>query len=146
MKKINIVLPLAFCAGVGLVACAHAAGSFIPFCQDVTIEKYPDADSVLINEIDRVKYNPEGTYDEVAESWTKVLTEKGRREESSVSLRYSKRYGKTELLYVGVIDANDVERVIDFKATTRDMTDNSSMGANIYDPLDRRAVTTIPGA
>lgn len=112
---------------------------------DVTCERFPDADAVIVDEVERVKYNPGGTYEQTDECWTKILTEKGRRAESSMSLDYSKRYGTAAITYVGAIGTNGVEREIDVSATMKEQTDNSSMSANIYDPLDRIITCTIPG-
>ena len=112
---------------------------------DITCERFPDADAVLVNDVSRIAYNPDGTYVESSESWTKILTEKGRREESTVALHYSKRYGTASVDFVGIVGTNGVERTVDVSATTRESTDNGSMAANIYDPLDRRIVCTIPG-
>ncbi len=112
---------------------------------EVTCEKYPDADAVLVDDVSRIAYNPDGTYVETSESWTKILTEKGRREESTVTLHYSKRYGTASVDFVGIVGTNGVERTVDVSATTRESTDNGSMSANIYDPLDRRIVCTVPG-
>lgn len=112
---------------------------------DVTVERFPDADSVLVESVSKMKYAVDGSYEDVSENWVKILTEKGRREESVISMRYSKRYGDAQILYVGAIDTNGVERVIDVSKTTNESTDNSSMSVNIYDPLDRRIICTIPG-
>ena len=127
-----------------VILCALAA-TVLRADDSITCEKYPDADSVLVDEQSRVKYNPDGTYVETSESWTKILTEKGRREESTYSLAYSKRYGTAEIVSVSVIGTNGVERTVDVGATTKESTDNDSMSANIYDPLDRKIVCTIPG-
>ena len=113
--------------------------------QSIGSEQFPDADSVTLDNVERVRYNPDGTYEQTEEVWTKILTEKGRREESSLSLSYSKRYGEAKVLYVGAIGADGKERVIDVSGTTKESTDNSSMASNIYDPLDRKIVCTIPG-
>ena len=112
---------------------------------DITTARFPDADSVTVDEIEKVKYNPDGTYEQTDEIWTKILTEKGRREESSMSLDYSKRYGTAAITYVGAIGADGVEREIDVAATMKESTDNSAMSVNIYDPLDRVITCTIPG-
>ena len=120
-------------------------GALALCADDVTSAKYPDADSVTVNDIEKVAYNPDGTSETLDECWTKILTEKGRRDESSVTLRYSKRYGAAEILYVGVIGADGKEREVDVSKTTKESTDNSSMSANIYDPLDLKIVCTIPG-
>ena len=112
---------------------------------DVTAERFPDADTVIVNEIEKVEYHPDGTYETTDESWTKILTEKGRRAESTTTLDYSRRYGEGAIVYVGAIGTNGVEREIDVSKTTKDSTDNSSMSSNIYDPLDRKIVCRIPG-
>jgi len=112
---------------------------------EITCERYPDADTVLVDELERVEYGPDGTYESWDESWTKILTEKGRREESTISLDYSKRYGTGEIVYVGAIGADGREREIDVSKTTKESTDNGSMSSNIYDPLDRKIVCRIPG-
>jgi transglutaminase-like putative cysteine protease len=111
----------------------------------ITREKYPDADVVCVEEIESVSYNADGTSETESEGWTKILTEKGRREESTITLNYSKRYGEAAITYVGAIGTNGVERVIDVSGTMSETTDNSSMSENIYDPLDRRIVCTVPG-
>ena len=111
----------------------------------ITRERFPDADAVTVDEIERVKYNPDGTYEQTDECWTKILTEKGRRSESSMTLDYSKRYGTAAITYVGVIGTDGAEREIDVSATMKESTDNSSMSVNIYDPLDRVITCTIPG-
>ncbi len=111
----------------------------------VTREKYPDADVVTVEDREYVSYNPDGTSETRSESWTKILTEKGRRGESTINLNYSKRYGEAEIVYVGAVGADGKERVIDVRATTSETTDNSSMSENIYDPLDRKIVCTVPG-
>ena len=116
-----------------------------PCLDGVTRQKYPDADAVTVEEIEKVSYNPDGTSETYAEAWTKILTEKGRREESLITLHYSKRYGSARILYVGAIDAQGREREINVAATTKESTDNSSVVANIYDPLDRQIACTIPG-
>ena len=135
-KKANAVLLTALSA---LAALVLRAGD------SVTSERFPDADAVIVDEIERVRYNPDGTYESTAESWTKILTEKGRREESTLGVSYSRRYGEAKIAYVGVVGADGREREIDVSATTSESTDNGSMSANIYDPLDRKIVSTIPG-
>ena len=129
---------LCFALSIAAVWCVRAD-------EEITCERFPDADAVVVDERESVAYNPDGTYESESESWTKVLTERGRREERVISLDYNARYGKAEILSLGVVDTNGVERTIDFAATTKETTDNSSMSANIVDPLDRKITCTIPG-
>ena len=128
-----------------LTFAAVAAAALLHADDEITRARFPDADTVIVNEIERVAYAPDGTYEQTDECWTKILTEKGRREASTESLDYSKRYGEAGIAYVGAIGTNGVERTIDVSATTKESTDNGSMSANIYDPLDRKIVCTIPG-
>jgi transglutaminase-like putative cysteine protease len=115
------------------------------FADDITLEKYPDADAVSVKSVREVTYNSDGTYVDHDEEWIKVLTEKGRRDESELALRYSARYGTARIIAVSIIDTNGVERAVDISGTMSESTDNSSMDENIYDPMDRRIVCTVPG-
>ena len=92
-----LAMTMAAFATVSAMAAAPAA---VQCAGDVTCERFPDADSVLLDETERVAYNPDGTYDLTDEYWLKILTEKGRRSESSISLRYSRRYGEAEIVLV----------------------------------------------
>lgn len=112
---------------------------------DITLERFPDADAVSVKSVREVTYNTDGTYVDHDEEWIKVLTEKGRREESELGLHYSARYGTARIIKVSIIDTNGVERVVDVSGTMNETTDNSSMDENIYDPLDRRITCTVPG-
>ena len=134
-KKVNVVL----------IIIVSALAASLLHAEEITPERFPDSDVVIVEDISTAQYNPDGTCVETSESYNKILTEKGRREESEFELGYSKRYGEAKVLYVGAIDENGVEREIDVSATTSESTDNGSMSANIYDPLDRRIVCTIPG-
>ena len=127
------------------VLCLISFVAFGAFAEEITTARFPDADAVTVDEIEKVKYNSDGTYEQTDERWTKILTERGRREESSMSLDYSQRYGEAKILFVKAIGTDGVERVIDVSKTTKESTDNSSMASNIYDPLDRTITCTIPG-
>ncbi len=124
-----------------LVAGLAAFGAY----EDITITRYPDADSVFVDGVDETAYKADGTYITTSEQWVKVLTEKGRREESALTVDYNARYGTAEIVSVALIGADGTERPVDVSATLKDTTDNSSASANIYDPLDRRLTCTIPG-
>ena len=128
------------------ILCLVSLLAFAAFAdEEVDSQRFPDADVVTVDEIEKVKYNPDGTYEQTDECWTKILTEKGRRSESAFTLDYSKRYGEAKILFVRAISTNGVERTIDVSKTTKESTDNSSMASNIYDPLDRVITCTIPG-
>ncbi len=133
MKKIKVA---------GLVFALYA---LFAFADDITVEKYPDADVVLVDERVDTVYQADGTYVTTEEDWKKALTERGRRSLSSLSIGYSLRYGKGEILLVEIIDAEGKVRAVDFAETLKEATDNSSTAENIYDPLDKVLSCSIPG-
>ena len=136
LKVVGLFIFSSLCA-----AAAVAGGRY----DEVTIEKFPDADAVIVDALEETEYFPDGTSTTVDEQWVKILTEKGRRDNEEIALHYSKRYGKASLKGVWITGADGVEREIDVSATTSEQTSNSSMKSNIYDPLERRIVATVPG-
>ena len=133
-KKINIILLIVLCALTGSALRA-----------EVTAREYPDADTVVIDDREEIEYFADGTYRSVEESWTKALTEAGRRELSIDGLGYSKRYGDAKFAEVAIISAEGTTNALDLAGLVKETTDNSSTAANIYDPLDRQIICNIPG-
>ncbi len=111
---------------------------------EVTLEKYPDADAVVVDAVEDIAYKVDGTSVATEATAIKILTEKGRREERVQQFSYSKRYSTIGVPKVEIIGTNGVRRAVDISGTMREATDNSSTAANIYDPLDRVITCTIP--
>ena len=107
--------------------------------------RYPDADCVVLDDRVHTRFEPDGSDLTWEDEWVKVLTEKGRRSLASVSLGYNERYGDAGILCVEVVGADGQVRTIDFAQTLKVATDNSSMSANIYDPLDKTVSCAVPG-
>ena len=128
---------LSFVATFAAVLCSAA--------NDITAEKYPDADTVFVDDRVETVYQADGTFVKTQEEWVKALTERGRRQLSTYSIDYSLRYGKGEILLVEIIDAEGNSRKVDFKKTLKEATDNSSTSENIYDPLDKTLTCAVPG-
>ena len=61
------------------VLCLISFVAFGAFAEEITTTRFPDADAVTVDEIEKVKYNSDGTYEQTDERWTKILTERGRR-------------------------------------------------------------------
>ncbi len=155
----NKIKNLTMLAAVFIAACAWAsfaaaetAGSKIARTaagdlqyREVTLEKYPDADSVLVSAVEETRYKPDGSYVSDEENAIKILTEKGRREESVITLSYSARYGTAKLVDVAIVHPDGKRTKVDFLKTTKESTDNSSVSANIYDPMDRCLTCAVPG-
>ena len=112
---------------------------------NVTSARYPDADSVLVDNRIHTRYEPDGTDVTWVDEWVKVLTEKGRRSHAAVSLSFNARYGDAVIQLVEIVGTNGVVRKVDFENTLKIATDNSSTSMNIVDPMDKRMVCSIPG-
>ncbi len=107
--------------------------------------KYPDADSVLLDMSEDIAYNPDGTYVCDSRDTLHILTEKGRREDSEIDMRFSRRYCNGEIISVTVTSEDGTVREIDVPSIVKEATDNSSASENIYDPMARKLVCSIPG-
>ena len=70
---------------------------------EVTSEVYPDADDVLVDDYTRVQYLPDGRSLELCDSYQKVLTEKGKRENKEITLNYTIPYDKVSILQLEII-------------------------------------------
>ena len=126
-------------AGLALLCAARGTAD------ELTSERYPDADTVIVDDRIETVYQADGTYVTTDEDWVKALTEKGRRALSTISLDYSLRYGKGEIVLVEIIGADGKARAVDFAKTLKEATDNSASSMNIYDPLDKTLSCAVPG-
>ena len=111
----------------------------------ITRMDYPDADTVVIDDRTRVEYVADGTYTVENDEKILALTEKGRRSLRTVTIAVSRRYGDAEIVKIEIIGTNGTVRTVDFRKTLKEATDNSSVSANIYDPLDRKISCAVPG-
>ncbi len=151
MKYANIEKTLCFRSAISCVAqfcfcmAAFLFAAFASAADDITAERYPDADTVVVCEENKSVYQADGTYVEENVSVSKVLTERGKRNLSMYSIFYSRRYGTAEVVSVEVIGEDGSVRKVDLADNLKDATDNSYMGANIYDPMDRVISFSVPG-
>ena len=60
--------------------------------KSITCKKYPNADDVLVDNYNFSKYNPDGTSITWDDVFIKVLTEKGRRDNQSISFYFALPY------------------------------------------------------
>ena len=97
--------------------CVALAGSFAAAA--VTRMDYPDANTVLLDDITRVEYAADGTFVIENDERILALTDKGRRSLRSTTLSVSRRYGTAEIVKVEIIGTNGVVRPVDFRAGAR---------------------------
>lgn len=110
-----------------------------------TTNRFPDADTVLVENLMREAYRADGTSVMIDDDYTKVLTEKGRRECSVRSLYLPTAYGTATVLRAEIIKPDGARIDIDLVRNGRVMVDPGQMGANIYDPNNKIFQLSIPG-
>lgn len=108
-------------------------------------EKYPDANAVVLEYAMSTRYKADGTYLQVADSAIKILTEKGVEEFRVVSSWYNRSYSRAKIPLVQLIKPDGTRINVDLKHNTSEMSENSDMAANIYDPQSRVIKVTVPG-
>ena len=111
----------------------------------VTAERYPDADTVLVEDLVRESVHPDGTSVQVDDEYVKILTEKGRRDSATRSFYLPTAYGTTVVLRAEIVKADGARTAIDPARNSRVMVDPGQMGANIYDPNNKVMQLSIPG-
>ncbi len=110
----------------------------------VTAQAYPDADRVLVDEVQRVTYAADGSSTARLDVCVKTLTEKGRRSQATLSTGFDTHYGTGCFTRVSVLKLDGRELAVDVAAQSRVMTDQGMMGMNIYDPAAKVLQVSIP--
>src|SRR5436190_838911 len=110
----------------------------------ITTEKYPDCDEATVEKKMVRVYRADGTGECQDETFTKVLTEKGKRGNRSLSLYYMLPYSTAEAIKLEVIKPNGDSVAVDIPANSKEMIDDSQMGMNIYDPNSKILRVKIP--
>ena len=111
----------------------------------VTREAYPDADAVLVDDAILEVVDKDGLGVTWDDEYSKILTEKGRRDASTAQLHFMAHYGTVMVHRVELIKPDGRVVPIDHAAHSRVMIDTSQMGSNIYDPDMKILTLSIPG-
>ena len=112
--------------------------------EPATLKVFPDADTVLVEDITRLAYKADGSYEYINDIAIKILTEKGRQQEGTVTLGYDAAYGTTRFVQVEVIKPDGTVVPIDLEKQTRETIDSGQMNANIYDPNSKQVLLSVP--
>ncbi|HEV2318950.1 MAG TPA: DUF3857 domain-containing protein [Verrucomicrobiae bacterium] len=110
----------------------------------ITPEKYPNCDSAIVEQNSVRDYHADGTGACQDETFTKVLTEKGRRDNRELSFFFMLPYWTIEVGKVEIIKPDGTIVPVDVAANSRESIDDSQMAENIYDPNDRILSVNIP--
>ena len=152
LRDITVGLLVMLCLPLALRAAAcedlawHAleSASVIAASREASSERYPNADVVDVDSHKWVRYAPDGTYEEYYESYSKVLTEKGRRTMQTVSSTFVIPYNTTAFELAEVIRPDGEVLAIDIPRNTRVMIEHEQMGENIFNPNSRVLQLTVP--
>ncbi len=111
---------------------------------EITSESYSNCDSAIVEQNSVRDYDADGTGLCQDETFTKVLTEKGRRDNRELSFFFMLPYWTNEVAKVEVIKPDGAIVPVDVAANSKESIDNSQMAMNIYDPNDRILSVNIP--
>ncbi|MGH7942318.1 MAG: DUF3857 domain-containing protein, partial [Limisphaerales bacterium] len=111
---------------------------------EITPARYPNCDSALVEQHSVRDYHADGTGMCQDETFTKVLTEKGRRDNRELSFFFMLPYFTNELAKVEVIKPDGKIIPVDIASNSKESIDDSQMAENIYDPNDRILSMNIP--
>ncbi|MGE4563919.1 MAG: DUF3857 domain-containing protein [Victivallaceae bacterium] len=109
-----------------------------------TVEVYPDADSVLLYDLQQAVYQTDGSGKTRDDYFQKVLTEKARRELRSLPLGFDAFYEKLEVVKLEVIRPDGKVIPVDVAQNAKVAVDSSQMEENIYDPNQKVLTVSIP--
>ena len=168
MTVINRIMKMRFCLiGHGLVLAAITLAA-LPACADtnqyagsnwalvdakaimaaaaeITPAKYPDCDAATVEQKSVRVYQADGTGECQDETFVKVLTEKGRRDNRTLTMNFMLPYTTVEVAKLEVIKPDGETVPVDVASNSKESIDDSQMAMNIYDPNMRVLQVNIPG-
>jgi transglutaminase-like putative cysteine protease len=110
----------------------------------ITTEKYPDSDAVTVDQKSVRVYRVDGTGECQDETFTKVLTEKGKRDNRTLTMNFMLPYTTVAVPTLEVIKPAGTVVPVDVAANSKESIDDSQMAENIYDPNMRVLQVNIP--
>ena len=110
------------------------AGKVTAVAATITTNQYPDCDEATVDARMIRVVHADGTGARQDESFTKVLTEKGKRNNRTASFSFMLPYFTVEVVRMEVIKPDGRVVPVDLAANSKEAIDDSQMGANIYDP------------
>ncbi len=110
----------------------------------ITAERYPNADDVLVDDYIVHEYEPDGRAVSYDETFFKVLTEKGRRDATTLTRSFTLPYSESSYTLVEVIKPDGTRVPVDLASMSRVMVDRSQMQANIFNPNSKILQVTVP--
>ena len=111
---------------------------------EITPAKYPDSDAVTVDQKSVRVYRADGTGECQDETFTKVLTEKGKRDNRTLTMNFMLPYTTVAVPTLEVIKPDGMVLPVDVAANSKDSIDDSQMAENIHDPNMKILQVNIP--
>jgi len=111
----------------------------------ITSQAYPNADLVQVDDFTMCEYRADGTGTMWSDNYTKVLTEKGRRDQQGLSFGFLLPYNKVAVSVLELIKPDGSVVPVNIEKQSKVMIDRSQMSANIYDPNSKILQVGVPG-
>ena len=151
MRFSTVMFTLCLAAGAALFAAEPPSGFLLDTqtvrssAKAVTAAQFPDADRVLVDDHVMEIFEKDGTSVHWDDEFSKVLTEKGRRDASSSAIPFNLHYGTAMVCRAEIIKPGGRIISIDTATYSRIMTEPGQMGSNIYDPDEKMLSFSLPG-
>ena len=111
----------------------------------ITPAQYPDSDDALVDQKSLRVVHVDGTAETQDETYTKVLTEKGKRNNNTLTQGFLLPYMTVAVSRLEVIKPGGQVVAVDVAANAQESIDDSQMQANIYDPNHKVLRVNVPG-
>ena len=111
----------------------------------VSTERFPDADEVQLDRMTFLRYETDGTWFQVMDMASKILTEKGVEGNQVISSWYTATTSRAKISLVQLLKSDGAVVDIDLTQNTSEQIESSDMRANIYDPNHKVIKVTVPG-
>ena len=139
------VVESALCAAEPPAGFLLDAQTVITSARTVTGTRFPDSDRVLVDDHVFEAFEKDGTSIAWDDEYSKILTEKGRRDSSAHEIPFDLHYGTSFVFRAEIIKPDGRVISIDTEAYSRVMTEPGQMGSNIYDPSNKTLSFSMPG-
>jgi transglutaminase-like putative cysteine protease len=111
---------------------------------EITPAKYPDCDEATVDQKSVRVYQADGTGGCQDETFVKVLTEKGRRDNRTLTMNFMLPYTTVAVPKLEVIKPDGKTVPVDVAANSKESIDDSLMAENIFDPNMKVLRVNIP--
>ena len=113
--------------------------------REVRSSVFPDADRVLVDDHVLEVYEKDGSSVLWDDEYSKVLTEKGRRDASTLEMPFDLHYGTSFVYRAEIVKADGRVLPVDVEKHSSVTIDTDQMGSNIYDPNSKTLSFSLPG-